>query len=94
MAYNMKRGNSAVPFREIGSSPPKQIQDQVPLSKHEEKKGTMITGGSKSEVINDLDDRIEFLNWYISDESSFMKKGKMITQRNKLRARLKAERLK
>ena len=24
MGYNMKRGNSAVPFRELGSSPAKQ----------------------------------------------------------------------
>ena len=94
MAYNMKRGNSAVPFRELGSSPAKQKQDQVPLSKHEKKKGTVITGGSNTEVINDLEDRIEFLNSDIAEETSIMKRGKMITQRNKLRARLKAERLK
>ena len=61
----------------------------VPLSKHEKKKGTMVTGGSKSEEINDLEDRIEFLNSDISEESSVMKKGKMITQRNKLKAQLK-----
>ena len=48
----------------------------------------MITGGSKSEEINDLEDRIEFLNSDISDESSTMKKGKMITQRDKLKTRL------
>tara|TARA_R110002051_G_scaffold322789_1_gene414190 strand:+ start:960 stop:1343 length:384 start_codon:yes stop_codon:yes gene_type:complete len=67
---------------------------QVPLSKHEEKKGTMITGGSEAEVITDLEDRIEFLNSDISDESSIMKKGKMITQRDKLKSRLKQERAK
>ena len=63
-------------------------EKQVPLSEHEDKKGTMITGGSKSEEINDLEDRIEFLNSDISDESSIMKKGKIITQRNKLKTRL------
>ena len=62
---------------------------QVKLSPGEEEKGTMITGGSKSEEINDLEDRIKFLNSDISEESSTMKKGKMITQRNKLQARLK-----
>ena len=97
MAYNMKRGNSVVPFRELGSSPATQKKnpnEQVPLSKYEDEKGTMITGGSKSEVITDLEDRIEFLNSDISDESSIMKKGKMITQRDKLKSRLKQERAK
>ena len=37
--------------------PPKQ----VPLSEYEDKKGTIITGGSKSEVDYDLEDRIQFL---------------------------------
>ena len=144
MGYNMKRVNSAVPFKELGSSPAKHTmsekintriskeqadkhnaskasshhsgdphgtiekkeddapttfrspakQKQVPLSKHEKKKGTVVTGGSNAEVINDLEDRIEFLNSDIAEETSIMKRGKMITQRNKLRARLKAERLK
>tara|TARA_R110002074_G_scaffold374788_1_gene551193 strand:+ start:1139 stop:1432 length:294 start_codon:yes stop_codon:yes gene_type:complete len=67
---------------------------QVPLSPGEKKKGTIITGGSKSEEINDLEDRIEFLNSDISDSDSTMKKGKMITQRNKLQARLKKMRAK
>ena len=40
---------------------------QVPLSEHEDKKGTMITGGSESEVMNDLEDRIEFLTSDIKD---------------------------
>ena len=43
-------------------------QKQVPLSEHEKKKGTMITGGSNAEVINDLEDRIEFLQNDIKDE--------------------------
>ena len=94
MAYKMNG------FGGFGNSPAKQIiqkndpNKQVSLSKHEDKKGTMITPGSDSEVITDLEDRIEFLNSDISDESSIMKKGKMITQRNKLQHRLKAERAK
>ena len=39
----------------------------VPLSEHEKKKGTVVTGGSKSEEINDLEDRIEFLESDIAD---------------------------
>ena len=64
-------------------------KNQVPLTQHEEKKGTQITGCSTSEEINDLEDRIEFLNSDISEETSVMKKGKMIGQLNKLKARLK-----
>ena len=66
-------------------------EKQVALSPHEKKQGTMITGGSKSEEINDLEDRIEFLKSDISDspKNKIMAKGKMITQRNKLQARLK-----
>ena len=77
-----------------GTSPIEQKKKQVPLSEHEEKKGTIITGGSEAEEINDLEDRIEFLNSDISDSDSTMKKGKMITQRNKLQARLKKMRAK
>ena len=87
MAYKQK----GIDFGNRKPGPPKHEpghEDQVPLSKHEDKKGTMITGGSKSEEINDLEDRIEFLNSDISDESSIMKKGKMITQRDKLKTRL------
>jgi hypothetical protein len=79
-------------FSGFGNSPAKQ--KQVPLSEHEDKKGTIITGGSEAEEINDLEDRIEFLNSDISDSDSTMKKGKMITQRNKLQARLKKMRAK
>jgi hypothetical protein len=67
---------------------------QVPLSPGEEKSGVAITGGSKSEEINDLEDRIEFLNSDISDSDSTTEKGKMTTQRNKLQARLKKMRAK
>lgn len=56
-------------FKMKGFSPFTKRQDQtnVPLSKHEKKKGTMVTGGSKSEEINDLEDRIEFLESDIAD---------------------------
>ena len=73
----------------IEASPMTQKEKQVPLSPGEKKKGTVITGGSKTEEIFDLEDRIEFLNSDISDSDSVMGKGKMITQRNKLQARLK-----
>ena len=71
------------------SSPIKQDKKQVPLSEHEKKKGTQMIGGNQNEVINDLEDRIEFLNSDISEEESLMKRGKMITQRNKLKNKLK-----
>ena len=90
----MANGPFKLKGMDFGNSPIKQGEKQVPLSEHEEKKGTIITGGSKSEEINDLEDRIEFLNSDISDSDSTMKKGKMITQRNKLQARLKKMRAK
>ena len=74
---------------DFGNSPIEQDKKQVPLSEYEKKKGTMITGGSKSEEEVDLEDRIEFLNSDIASENSAMKRGKMITQRDKLKARLK-----
>jgi len=46
----------------------KNKNKQVPLSEGEKRKGTMITGGNKAEVINDLEDRIEFLQSDIKDE--------------------------
>ena len=70
-------------------SPLTQKQKQVKLSKEEAKKGVIMTGGSKSEEAVDLEDRIEFLNNDISEESSLIKKGKMITQRDKLKSKLK-----
>ena len=33
MAYNMKRGNSAVPFKELGSSPAKQKEFDIKSEK-------------------------------------------------------------
>ena len=59
MAYQMKGWSG------YQSSPMKQ--KQVPLSRHEDKKGTMITGGSRNEIVNDLEDRIEFLTSDIED---------------------------
>ena len=61
MAYKMKG------FGGFKSSPAKQDTTNVPLSEHEKKKGTIVTGGSKSEEINDLEDRIEFLESDIAD---------------------------
>jgi len=69
-------------------------QKQVPLSEGEKKKGTMITGGSDAEVINDLEDRIDFLNSDLQDSDSTMEKGQIMTQLNKLKVRLKKERAK
>ena len=67
---------------------------QVPLSPGEEKSGVGITGGSDSEVINDLEDRIEFLNTDLQESDSTMEKGQIKTQLNKLQVRLKKERAK
>lgn len=65
---------------------------QVGLSKHEKSKGTVVTGGSKSEVINDLEDRIEFLTSDLSDAKDSAKKAKIQAQLNKLKTRLVATR--
>ena len=55
---------------------------QVPLSAYEKKMGTEITGGSKIEKINDLEDRIESLK-------SDLKEGKGdMTQLAILKAKL------
>ena len=60
----------------------KKGDKQVPLSSYEKKKGTEITGGNKAERINDLEDRIEFLQ-------SDLKEGKGdIAQLKILRAKL------
>ncbi len=81
-------------FGGFGNSPLTQKKKQVALSRYEEKKGTMITGGSDAEVINDLEDRIEFLNSDLQDSDSVMEKGEIKTQLNKLKVRLKKERAK
>ena len=85
-----------MPFKMKGpsmyASPIKQ--KQVPLSEVEKKKGTMITGGSDAEIINDLEDRIEFLNSDLQDSDSTMEKGQIMTQLNKLEVKLKKLRAK
>ena len=60
----------------------KDKDKQVPLSAYEKKMGTEITGGSKIEKINDLEDRIESLK-------SDLKEGKGdMTQLAILKAKL------
>ena len=61
--------------------PPKQ----VPLSEYEDKKGTIITGGSKFEEKVDLEDRIEFLKNDIKDGNT---DPKVKAQLKKLQTRL------
>ena len=70
-------------FKMKGFSGFKQKEEkQVPLSTYEREKGTEMTGGSKAEVVNDLEDRIEFLQ-------SDLKEGKGdIAQLKILKARL------
>jgi hypothetical protein len=85
MGYNMKRGNSPIPFKELGSSPAKQKKQYVKpekegegkyhykKSQHPEKesppehKDLEVIKSSKSERINDIEDRIEFLKNDISE---------------------------
>ena len=57
MAFKMK----GFPMQKQSAMKIKKGDKQVPLSSYEKKKGTVITGGSKVEKINDLEDRIEFL---------------------------------
>ena len=68
-------------------------QKQVPLSEHEEKKGTMITGGNPREVIADLEDRIEFLESDIADKGQ-LGPTKTRAQLMKLKEALKKARAK
>ena len=56
MAFKMK----GFPMQKESAMKMKKGDGQVPLSAYEKKKGTEITGGSKVEKINDLEDRIEF----------------------------------
>ena len=79
---------------DFGNSPVRQDRKQVRLSREEKEKGTEITGGSKTEVINDLEDRIEFLNSDLQETDSTMKRGKIMTQLTRLKQRLKQERRK
>jgi len=78
MAFKMK----GFPMQKESAMKMKKGDKQVPLSAYEKSKGTEITGGSKVEQINDLEDRIEFLK-------SDLKKGKGdMTQLTILKARL------
>tara|TARA_R100000027_G_scaffold13127_1_gene9382 strand:+ start:403 stop:852 length:450 start_codon:yes stop_codon:yes gene_type:complete len=45
----------------LRSATPQKRKKQVPLSGYEREKGTEITGGNRVEIINDLEDRIEYL---------------------------------
>ena len=80
---------------DFGNSPLEQDKKQVPLSESEKKSGTRITGGSNQEVINDLEDRIEFLRDDLQgggkDKVSIMEVGRQLAR---LQARLKKERAK
>ena len=61
-AVHASKAEKGSPSKMYDKSPVKKKEDkQVPLSAYEKKKGTEITGGSKIERINDLEDRIEFL---------------------------------
>jgi hypothetical protein len=64
MGYGMKYTKGGFPFKQ---------DKQVPLSESEHEKGVMITGGSNSEVINDAEDRIE----YITSDAKEKNKGKV-----------------
>jgi hypothetical protein len=90
MGYGMKYTKGGFPFK---SSPAKQDKTNVQLSEHEKKQGTMVTSGSKNEEINDLEDRLEFLNSDLGgggkEDLKIMEKGKIISQKNKLKAQLK-----
>ena len=86
---NFTMSGSSFYGKKISYGSPLNKNGQVPLSKHEKKKGTVITGGSKSEEINDAEDRIEFLNQDLESEKNILKRGKIITQKNKLKNDLK-----
>ena len=87
MGYNMKGWGG------YQNSPMKQ--KQVPLSEHEDKKGTMIEEGSVRDEINDLEKRVSDLRSDLKGGSTgkvnVIAVGKQIT---KLEARLKKLRAK
>ena len=62
MGYGMKYTKGGFPF--------KQDKKQVPLSESEVKSGVEITGGNNSEVINDAEDRIEFIENDAKDKNN------------------------
>ena len=74
---------SSGPFKMMGSSPAKQ--KEVPASKHEESKGTMVGGNeSNSEKISSLESRLynlrEDLKGGSTGKPPVMAIGKTITQ--------------
>jgi|TARA_R100001510_G_C7625816_1_gene185696 chaperonin cofactor prefoldin len=87
-AFTLRSGNKPSIAKVAGVSPVK-ADETVGLSPEEKEKGTQITGGNKQEVIIDLQDRIEFLESDIENETKAMKKGKMISQVKKLKKKLK-----
>jgi chaperonin cofactor prefoldin len=87
-AFTLRSGNKPSIAKIAGVSPMK-ADETVGLSPEEKEQGTEITGGSKREVIIDLEDRIEFLESDIAEEEMAMKKGKMISQVKKLKKKLK-----
>ena len=74
--------------RGLGSAFNQGTEDHPSRGKTEHKDTWVYKGKDKTEKIIDLEDRI-FLNSDISEEKSIMKRGKMITQRNKLKNKLK-----
>ena len=76
-------------FKMKGWSPFTKKNDHPKKKSPPEHKDLEVTDSSKIEKINDLEDRIEYLNSDISEESSVMKRGQMITQKNKLKNKLK-----
>ncbi len=87
-AFTLRSGNKPSIAKFMGVSPVK-ADETVSLSKEEKEKGTEITGGSKEEVIIDLEDRIQFLEKDIAGEKMTMKRGKMISQVKRLKQKLK-----
>ena len=87
-AFTLRSSNKPSIAKLMGVSPVK-ANETVSLSKEEKEKGTEITGGSKQEVIIDLEDRIQFLEKDIASEKMTMKRGKMISQVKRLKQKLK-----
>ena len=92
MGYNMKRGNTPVPFKELGSSPLTQKTDHPKKEVPPEHKDLDVTAGESSRLdakTNDIEDRIEFLNSDLEETTNVMARGKIITKLTKLKSRLK-----
>ena len=87
MAYSQSPINFGVG---TGSSPLNKNGDKhPPASHHEKKKGTYVTeDDSNREKINDLEDRIEFLQSDLSNASAPAKKSSLSTQIKNLQSQL------